>query len=105
MRTLLAITEQPGPAGALVLSATGELDGQTGVDLGRSVGTAARRPEVREIILLLTAVTFLDAGGLTALIGCRSATAALDVRFRVRDARGVVSRVLDITGPWPWAAG
>jgi anti-anti-sigma factor len=57
---------------------------------------------VREVLVDLSGLTFLDASGIAALSRCRTAAATTGVLLRAEGARGVVRRVLDLTGVSEW---
>jgi anti-sigma B factor antagonist len=53
---------------------------------------------VRTVMIDLTEVGFIDSAGIGALVSGRRAFAAADAAFYLRNARGRVAEVLDLTG-------
>jgi len=56
---------------------------------------------VKALLIDMAAVTFLDCGGIGALITGRHLAADIGCEYRVVNARGIVARVLDLAGVWP----
>jgi anti-anti-sigma factor len=82
--------------GSLVLWATGELDLS-----GRQLVIDEAAPAFvrgQAVILDLSSVTFIDASGIRALAACANAAACAGTRFQVRQARGRVAVVIEMTG-------
>lgn len=50
------------------------------------------------VVVDLAGLSFLDSSGIAALLGARSEILAAGKDFRLRGARGVVRRVLEVTG-------
>jgi len=98
----LAIAEHPADAGMVRLAVSGELDLATAADLEHAVALAITRPGVRTVVVELSGLTFLDAAGIAALSRSRIAADASGVPLRAEGARGVVLRVLDLTGVGEW---
>ncbi len=90
--------EEPGQ---VTLRPAGELDMATADNLDAAVAAALARPGVREIVVDLAGVGFLDSSGVRVLV--RGATRARQrgVTLRVTDPQPVVARVLRITAVGP----
>ncbi|BCJ49451.1 anti-sigma factor antagonist [Actinoplanes sp. NBRC 14428] len=97
-----AISDHPAEGGVIRLGVRGEVDLATAPDLERAVAGAVARPGAREVLVDLSAVTFLDASGIAALARSHLLAAESGVRLRVCGARGVVRRVLAIAGLAAW---
>ncbi|OJF12019.1 anti-anti-sigma factor [Couchioplanes caeruleus] len=97
-----AIVAHPADAGVACLALHGEVDAEAAEALEAAVARAGRQAGVSDVVLDLTAVTFLDAAGVAAVV--RSALAAADggVRLRTQGACGIVRRVLEVTGVHAW---
>ncbi|UQU61974.1 STAS domain-containing protein [Couchioplanes caeruleus] len=100
----LVIAEHPVDGGMMRLAVSGELDLASADDLEKAVAAAARRTDLREVLVELSGVTFLDASGIAALSRARTAARAAGVLVRAEGARGVVARVLAVTGVGEWLA-
>ncbi|MGA5302602.1 STAS domain-containing protein [Nucisporomicrobium flavum] len=98
----LVIADQPVDDGMVCLSVSGELDLAAADDLEKAVAAAAGRPGVREVLVELSGLTFLDASGIAALSRARTAARTAGVVVRAEGARGVVARVLAVTGVGEW---
>lgn len=79
--------------GERVVAGTGDID-LVSADGFRDALVAAAADGL-PVVVDLSAVTFLDAAGLSALVAGRIAAGG---RFRVVGATGVVRRVLEVTG-------
>jgi len=99
------IAEHPVEGGVVCLAVSGELDLATATDLEDAVAAAAARPGVREVMVELSGLTFLDGSGLAALSRARTAAGKAGFLVRAEGARGVVQRVLAITGMGDWLGG
>lgn len=85
----------PTQAGELVVAATGEVDLATARLLGDTLlGALTRYGRVRCDI---TAVTFLDASGLSVLVAAHRRAQLMGADFHVQGAQGMVLRVLRLT--------
>jgi anti-anti-sigma factor len=91
----LRITAEPPN---LVLS--GELDGLESARLLQAVMAVIYTDPGTEIGIDATGVTFLDSGGIRALLMCREHAARAGSGFAVVAAGPVVHQVLEITGLW-----
>jgi anti-sigma B factor antagonist len=80
------------------LSIAGELVGSSGARLVRTLQSAFEQP-VERILIDLTGMTFMDSGGLAALIACWSTTREAGARFAVVLApESHASRSLELRG-------
>jgi anti-anti-sigma factor len=92
------IGEEPAADGtAAVLRLSGELDINARDDL-RDAIFRAFDSGAADVVLDLAEVTFLDSEALGAMIDGYNLAQARDAVFRVINARGVVERVLAISG-------
>lgn len=83
--------------GVVVLTAVGEVDLDSSRVLGYAIDHAVgMRPG--EVIVDLAGVSFLDASGAGVLIDGRRRAVDRGVRYRVRGATRIASRVLDVLG-------
>ena len=81
----------PSPAGTYRLEVTGELDLSTTPGM---VDAALAPRSAREVVIDLTAVTFIDAAGVGGLVTMRSALTATGRRLRVVGTTPRTLRVL-----------
>ena len=102
MPTPFSLTETPADDGVVRLAGTGELDMSAAPLLEGLVAGVVRRTHAKHLLIDLGEVTFLDAAGLSALSACRRDAHAYGTEVRISAARGIVRRVLDITGMWEW---
>lgn len=82
----------------LRLTVTGEVDLSTRDLLAETLHTAITAGGVTDITIDLDRVTFLDATGISALIGGRKLAAQYGVTYLVTNPHGTVHRVLEVTG-------
>jgi anti-anti-sigma factor len=80
-----------------LLRLTGELDINARADVHDAIHESLDAGAA-DIVVDLAAVTFIDSEALGALIDGYNACLARDVGFRVTNARGLVDRVLTISG-------
>jgi anti-sigma B factor antagonist len=81
------------------VSAAGEVDSSSAPLLRTELETVLGG-DLRELVVDLDAVTFLDSAGLSVLAGAHRRTTALGVRLRVLASSRAVIRPLQITGLW-----
>jgi len=98
----LRVRHDVDPSGSVRMILTGEID-VSSVDL-LARGLAAV-PATDSLVIDLAGVTFLDSTGLAALVVAHRRAAAAGRTLAVVNARGIVRRVLDITGMFPILAG
>jgi anti-sigma B factor antagonist len=67
MTTELTLTTGPGPDGALVLTAAGEIDMSNAETFARALAEAVAGAAGLRLVVDLTAVHYLDSAGLAAL--------------------------------------
>ena len=84
---------------AVRLVAVGEVDSSSAPLLRRELDAVLERA-VREIVVDLDGVTFLDSAGLCALASAHRRAAAKGVSLRVLASGRAVIRPLQITGLW-----
>ncbi|MFI9642079.1 STAS domain-containing protein [Micromonospora sp. NPDC051925] len=83
--------------GRVVLAPAGELDIATVSGLERALDEALDRPGLLEIVVDLTAVTFLDSTAVAALLRGAAEAVGRGATLRLVDPQPVVARVLRIT--------
>jgi anti-sigma B factor antagonist len=98
----LRVRHDVDPSGSVRLILTGEID-VSSVDL-LTQGLAAV-PVTDRLVIDLAGVTFLDSTGLAALVVAHRRAAAAGRSLAVVNARGIVRRVLEVTGTFPILAG
>lgn len=87
--------------GSGTMRVSGDVDlAETG-KLRHTVTTALTDPQLSELIVDLSAVTFLDCAGIGALLHGRRVAEANAKRYEVVGARDSVRRVLELTGVLP----
>jgi anti-sigma B factor antagonist len=93
--------QQTTSADGCVVTVVGEVDSSTAPGLRDCLLAALARPGVASVEVDLSAVTFLDSAGLSALATAHRAALTADrvLRIRCGTARAVV-RPLQITGLW-----
>jgi anti-anti-sigma factor len=93
---LFAVRVEQIGAGAVVW-VTGQLDMSVAEMLEHVLLHIAGRPSIRRVVVDFEGVTFLDPSGLRALVAGYATATAAGVAFTVRNAAGMVARVLDAT--------
>jgi anti-sigma B factor antagonist len=95
-----SITPLPRPDldGTAFFRLTGSLDIGARHDLREAFSRAAAEPGVTGIVVDLADVTFLDSEALAGLIEGFTEARRAGLRFAVEGARGLVHRVLVVTG-------
>jgi anti-sigma B factor antagonist len=100
----LEITRTSGDARDVVLHLSGELDISTETELAgalRGVIDAQDRPDANDrpdIVVDLAELSFIDSSGVRALLEGNERATRRGTRLRARNARGIVARVLYLTG-------
>jgi len=94
----MRITKHLVNDGVLRLAVAGELDLATADTLVDTVGTVLATAHPAEVIVDLAEVTLCDSAGIDALMRARDAANAQAVDLVVINPRGIVRRVLDVTG-------
>jgi anti-sigma B factor antagonist len=82
------------------VTAVGEVDSSSAPLLRTELETALDGGDLRELVVDLDGVTFLDSAGLSVLAGAHRRAAGRDVRLRVLASGRAVIRPLQITGLW-----
>jgi anti-sigma B factor antagonist len=82
------------------ITAVGEVDSSSAPMLRTELETALDGGELRELVVDLDGVTFLDSAGLSVLAGAHRRAAGRGVRLRVLASGRAVIRPLEITGLW-----
>jgi anti-sigma B factor antagonist len=92
------IKAEPRPDGVIVVRVAGEVDLTVSPELERVVVAAPATDGVRGVVVDLSDLRFLDSSGVHALVKGYLATRDAGLVYTVRNASGVVARVLRITG-------
>ncbi|SDZ45299.1 anti-sigma B factor antagonist [Micromonospora pattaloongensis] len=95
--TLDTRTEVDG-TGRLILHVHGDVDLGTETLLGQALTAALANRGVREVIVDLAGVPFLDSTGVRVLLEGRRAALARGAALTVRNPQRVVNHVLQVTG-------
>ena len=90
----LTIRTMPGESGAIVVAVAGEVDYATGPQLADHLLDLADH----DVVVDLSAVTFLDSSGLAALVRGNEAISRTGHRLRTFGEQDNVLRVLEIAG-------
>ncbi|GAA4317471.1 STAS domain-containing protein [Klenkia terrae] len=94
-----AAVVRPAGSGTTTVLVRGEVDRETSPTLQACLLGQLQQPGARPLLVDLSAVTFLDAAGLHALVAARQTARGLDVPFRIHcGERRAVRRPLEITG-------
>jgi anti-sigma B factor antagonist len=80
--------------------AVGEVDSTSAPVLREQLDALLDRDDVRELVVDLAQVTFLDSAGLCVLAGAHRRAVRQDVTMRVLASSRAVIRPLQITGLW-----
>ena len=95
------VRTQPGDSdGLAVVYLHGDVDIQTEQNVVAAIGAALDGP-VREVVVDLTNVPFLDSSGIRALLQGRQTALLYGATLRVRNPRRIVDQILRITGVAP----
>lgn len=92
----LEVTVRPH-GGRAVVRLRGELDIASADDLRRHLNDA-RREHGEHVVLDLSALEFMDSGGLSVIVACYKATSAAGGSLVLAAPRSIVRRALEITG-------
>ena len=82
------------------VTAVGEVDSSSAPLLRTELETALDGGDLRELVVDLDGVTFLDSAGLSVLAGAHRRAAGRNVHLRVLASGRAVIRPLQITGLW-----
>ena len=86
-------------AAGCVVAVRGDVDATTAPDLRACLLEALHRPDVTDVEVDLSSVTFLDSAGLTVLVAAHQAAQRAGRVLRIRCGTGrAVARPLEITG-------
>jgi anti-sigma B factor antagonist len=94
----LEIVTTNGESGEVVVSLAGELDMSTEPELSKVLRQLIDVPAGRDVTVDLGDVSFLDSSGVRALLEGNVLATRRGTRLRARNARGIVARVLYLTG-------
>ncbi len=97
--TPFACTSKPDGWGSVCLCLAGELDLATCPRFDRILMRFQNDKSV--VSLDLQELSFLDGAGLTAIVRAGARASELGTKLILVGARGQVSRLLDLTGPFP----
>lgn len=93
-----SMREYPFGPGRVRLSVSGVIDLHCRDDLRSRLLAMIAVDHVDDLLIDLDLVEFLDCSGIGALVAGRNAADAAGSRFEVRNPRGVVATVLQLTG-------
>jgi len=93
-----SITSEPTGAGMITMTLAGELDLVARDSLRKAIDQAIWSERAAEIQVDLSGVTFVDSTMVGVLVRGRNAAMAAGSKLYVRNARGVVLSVLQMTG-------
>ncbi|MGC4893435.1 STAS domain-containing protein [Micromonospora sp. DT31] len=91
----------PAGPGITRLAVTGEVEMSTSDGLRELIANALAAEGLRELIVYLDAVQFLDSTGIAALVAGHNTATQRGVTYRIVNPRHMVREVLDITGVLP----
>jgi anti-anti-sigma factor len=94
----LEIVTSPGESGEVVLRVAGELDMNTEPELSKALRELLDAPAGRDVVVDLGDLSFMDSSGVRALLEGNALALRRGTRLRARNARGIVARVLYLTG-------
>ena len=89
---------EPAHDGTVVVRVVGEVDLTVSVQLERALLTVPTAPSVHRLVVDLEHLYFLDSSGIHALVKGYLATRDAGLTYLVRNATGMVARVLYVTG-------
>jgi anti-anti-sigma factor len=92
------VRAEPVRDGEVVVRVAGEVDLTVSSVLERALLDAPAEPDASRVTVDLADLRFLDSSGIHALVRGYLATRDAGLSYTVRNARGVVARVLHITG-------
>ena len=98
MAAAFAVGRHDSIGGVVALMVVGELDGVSGDILTRMTLDAVAN-DVKEVVVDLAGVTWLDAAGVEALLLGHDAVLRAGCAYRVTNPNGLVQHVLDTTDP------
>jgi anti-anti-sigma factor len=84
--------------GVLQVCLAGDYDMSVAAELSDALVRAARAPGVERVVVDLRHTAFLDSHGVGALLAGFEAAAGAGRGFTVRNAKGIVRQVLEVTG-------
>ncbi|GIF01141.1 STAS domain-containing protein [Paractinoplanes rishiriensis] len=100
----ISITSMNPARSRLLMRLTGDIDLAVADRLRLALTTTLAAKTVNELLVDLSAATFLDCTGVTALLDGRRAALGLSKRYDITGASGTVLRVLQLTGVLPGLA-
>ena len=96
----MLIRVDPDSVGTLRILLEGELDLATVDKCEACLIGIVSTPSVRDLVIDLVRLTFLDCAGLRALVAAKSCARRAGVRVRVERPQPVVAVVLQASGTW-----
>jgi anti-sigma B factor antagonist len=92
------VQAEPVRDGTVVVRVAGEVDLTVSPQLERVLLAAPAMPDAHRVVVDLERLQFLDSSGVHALVKGYLATRDAGLPYEVRNASGMVARVLHITG-------
>jgi anti-anti-sigma factor len=94
----LEIDTVAGESGEIVVRVAGELDMNTEPALSKVLHQVLDEAADRDVVVDLADLSFLDSSGVRALLEGDALATQRGRKLRARNARGIVARVLYLTG-------
>lgn len=95
---MLVVHSEADGAGRVVVHVRGYVDLETEAQFGQALRAALADEGVRELVVDLAQVPFLDSSGVRVLLEARLTATSRDALLVVRNPQAVVDQVLQITG-------
>jgi anti-sigma B factor antagonist len=101
----LSVSRHGAADGVVWVSAAGEVDLTTAAPLEQAIVASVTQDGVREVVVDLAGVGFLDSTGINVLLKGRRLADEAGTSYRVSGARDMVLEILEITGVWQHLTG
>jgi anti-anti-sigma factor len=92
-------------AGAATVTVAGDIDLACVGRVEDEIAAALDAADVTDVVVDLSAVTFMDSTGISALLKGRRLADMSGKRYRIAGADGLVRDLLDLTGVWAHLSG
>jgi anti-sigma B factor antagonist len=94
----VAVEQHRTSQAAVTLAVSGEIDLDNADHVKTAITGALNEPHVRDLVVDLARLTYIDSTGVSALIAGHRLAQQRQVTFRVANPRGTVERVLSVLG-------